>query len=64
MEDIRGIKDVEEEFEDLKVAVEQSAAHGLLHSWKALCQRKHRPQLVISACFMICQQFSGMNSIM
>lgn len=63
LERIRGTKNVDAEFEDLKEASE--AAKAVKHPFRNLFKRKNRPQLIIGALGIPAfQQLSGMNSIL
>ncbi|KZV45301.1 sugar carrier protein C-like [Dorcoceras hygrometricum] len=59
---IRGIHDVDEEFNDLMAASIQSKK--IKHPWLNLCRRKYRPQLVFVTLIPFFQQFTGMNVFM
>ncbi|CAL5345949.1 unnamed protein product [Camellia sinensis] len=59
---IRGIDDVEEEFNDLVVASE--ASMKVEHPWRNLLQRKYRPQLTMAILIPFFQQLTGINVIM
>ncbi|CAN0852692.1 Sugar carrier protein C [Linum grandiflorum] len=59
---IRGIDDVEEEFQDLVIASDQSKL--IQHPWRNLLQRKYRPHLSMAICIPFFQQLTGINVIM
>ncbi|XP_047310655.1 sugar carrier protein C-like [Impatiens glandulifera] len=59
---IRGVDDVEEEFQDLVVASEQS--RKVEHPWLNLLQKKYRPQLTMAILIPFFQQLTGINVIM
>ncbi|KDP25512.1 hypothetical protein JCGZ_20668 [Jatropha curcas] len=58
---LRGISNVDEEFNDLIAASEESKAVN--RPWKAILRRKYRPQLVMAICIPMFQQLTGMNVI-
>ena len=57
LEYIRGTKDVDVEFNDIVEAAELAAA--VKHPWRNLFSAKYRPQLVLSACCTLFQQWTG-----
>lgn len=58
---IRGVDDVENEYNDL---VEASEASKLVKNpWATILQRKYRPQLTMAICIPLFQQLTGMNVI-
>ncbi|KAL6542885.1 Transcription factor stp1 [Orobanche hederae] len=59
---IRGIPDVEEEFNDLIAASDESKK--VEHPWTNLLQRKYRPQLTMAIAIPFFQQLTGINVIM
>jgi MFS family permease len=59
---IRGVDDVEEEFNDLVAA--SVASKAIKHPWRNLCRRKYRPQLTMVLCIPFFQQLTGMNVFM
>ncbi|KAI3422762.1 MFS domain-containing protein [Psidium guajava] len=59
---IRGIKSVDEEFDDLVAASERSKQ--VKHPWANLLKRKYRPQLTMAICIPFFQQLTGMNVFM
>ncbi|XP_048141679.1 sugar carrier protein C [Rhodamnia argentea] len=59
---IRGIDDVEEEFQDLVAASEESKK--VENPWRNLLQRKYRPHLTMAVLIPFFQQFTGINVIM
>ncbi|GMN32360.1 hypothetical protein TIFTF001_003645 [Ficus carica] len=58
---IRGVSDVDEEFNDLIAASEASKL--VKHQWRALLARKNRPQLFFAVGIPAFQQLTGMNVI-
>ncbi|XP_004300755.1 PREDICTED: sugar transport protein 12-like [Fragaria vesca subsp. vesca] len=58
---LRGVDNVDEEFNDLKEASETSKQ--IKHPWTMLFTRKYRPQLVFAIFIPAFQQFTGMNVI-
>ncbi|KAM5587803.1 hypothetical protein ABKV19_006314 [Rosa sericea] len=58
---LRGVDNVDEEFNDLVEASE--AAKLVKHPWSTLLTRKYRPQLVFAICIPAFQQLTGMNVI-
>lgn len=59
---IRGIEDVDEEFDDLVAASE--ASKQVEHPWRNLLQRKYRPHLCMAIVIPFFQQLTGINVIM
>ncbi|CAI9118516.1 OLC1v1020098C1 [Oldenlandia corymbosa var. corymbosa] len=59
---IRGIDNVEPEFEELVEA--SRIAKQVKHPFRNLLMRRNRPQLVIAVALQIFQQFTGINAIM
>ncbi|XP_027111678.2 sugar carrier protein C-like [Coffea arabica] len=59
---IRGIDNVDEEFNDLVAASE--ASKMVEHPWRNILQRKYRPQLTMAIAIPFFQQFTGINVIM
>ncbi|KAK1368503.1 Monosaccharid transporter [Heracleum sosnowskyi] len=59
---IRGVDDVDEEFNDLIAASE--ACKQVENPWINLLQRKYRPQLVMAILIPFFQQVTGINVIM
>lgn len=59
---IRGLTNVDEEFDDLVAASQVS--RKVEHPWRNLLQRKYRPQLVMAIAIPFFQQFTGINVIM
>ncbi|KAL8131971.1 hypothetical protein AgCh_007755 [Apium graveolens] len=59
---IRGVDNVDEEFEDLVAASE--ASKKVEHPWRNLLQRKYRPHLVMAILIPFFQQITGINVIM
>jgi hypothetical protein len=57
LERIRGTKDVDAEFEDIKDAV--TLANSIAHPFRNLLRRKHRPLLVAAILIPLFQQFTG-----
>eukprot|EP01018_Ginkgo_biloba_P015198 Gb_29275 [translate_table: standard] len=62
LEKIRGIPDVQEEFDDLIEASEMSKL--VKHPFRNIFSRKYRPQLVMCLAIPFFQQFTGINAIM
>ncbi|KAF5734466.1 sugar carrier protein C-like [Tripterygium wilfordii] len=56
---IRGIDNVDEEFDDLVAASDRSKK--VKHPWKNIFQRKYRPQLTFAICIPLFQQLTGNN---
>uniref|UniRef100_A0A5B7A7L3 Putative hexose transport protein n=1 Tax=Davidia involucrata TaxID=16924 RepID=A0A5B7A7L3_DAVIN len=59
---IRGVDNVDEEFNDLLAASEESKK--VEHPWRNLLQRKYRPQLTMAILIPFFQQLTGINVIM
>ena len=59
---VRGVDDVDEEFNDLVAASE--ASKKVEHSWKNLLQRKYRPHVAMAVMIPFFQQLTGINVIM
>ncbi|XP_055827481.1 sugar carrier protein C-like [Solanum dulcamara] len=59
---IRGVDDVDEEFNDLVTASE--ASRKVEHPWRNLFQKKYRPHLTMAIAIPFFQQFTGINVIM
>jgi hypothetical protein len=59
---IRGVEDVDEEFNDLMVASEASVQ--VKQPWSNLLERKYRAHLTMAVLILFFQQFSGINVIM
>jgi predicted MFS family arabinose efflux permease len=59
---IRGIENVDAEFEDLILAAEESKR--ITSPFRNLLLRRNRPQLVIAFIMQFFQQFTGINAIM
>ncbi|KAK4746411.1 hypothetical protein SAY87_012723 [Trapa incisa] len=59
---IRGIENVDDEFDDLVAASETSKM--VEHPWQNLLQRKYRPHLTIAVLIPFFQQLTGINVIM
>ncbi|KAL7142732.1 hypothetical protein ABFS83_08G143700 [Erythranthe nasuta] len=59
---IRGLANVDEEFNDLVAASE--ASRQVEHPWRNLLQRKYRPQLTMAIMIPFFQQLTGINVIM
>ncbi|OIW10504.1 hypothetical protein TanjilG_00442 [Lupinus angustifolius] len=59
---VRGVDDVDEEFNDLVAASEASML--VEHPWSNLLQRKYRPHLTMAILIPFFQQFTGINVIM
>ncbi|KAL7243886.1 hypothetical protein ACSBR1_016158 [Camellia fascicularis] len=59
---LRGIEDVDEEFNDLVAASE--ASKKVEHPWRNLLQRKYRPHVTMAILIPFFQQLTGINVIM
>uniref|UniRef100_A0A803LPA8 Major facilitator superfamily (MFS) profile domain-containing protein n=1 Tax=Chenopodium quinoa TaxID=63459 RepID=A0A803LPA8_CHEQI len=59
---IRGIKEVDKEFNDLVEA--SKASNKVDHPWRNLVERKYRPHLTMAIAIPFFQQFTGINIIM
>ncbi|KAG8476541.1 hypothetical protein CXB51_033502 [Gossypium anomalum] len=59
LQKIRGIDNVEEEFNDLAKASE--AAKLVQNPWREILTRKYRPQLIFAVLIPLFQQLTGMN---
>lgn len=59
---VRGVEDVEEEFNDLVAASE--ASKKVEHPWRNLLQKKYRPHLTMAIAIPFFQQLTGINVIM
>ncbi|KAL1537463.1 Transcription factor stp1 [Salvia divinorum] len=59
---IRGVSDVDEEFNDLVAA--SAASQKVEDPWRNLLQRKYRPHLTMAVMIPFFQQFTGINVIM
>ncbi|GLJ21728.1 hypothetical protein SUGI_0404980 [Cryptomeria japonica] len=59
---IRGTNNVDPEFNELVEA--SRMAKQVKHPFRNLLKRRNRPQLVITICLQIFQQFTGINAIM
>lgn len=59
---IRGISNVDEEFNDLEAACE--ASKKVEHPWRNLLERKYRPHLTMAIMIPFFQQLTGINVIM
>jgi sugar porter (SP) family MFS transporter len=59
---VRGVSNVDVEFEDIKIASEIAAQ--VTHPWRSIFTRRYRPQLVIAILIPAFQQLTGINSIM
>lgn len=59
---VRGVDDVDEEFNDLVAASE--ASKQVEHPWRNLLKRKYRPHLTMAVLIPFFQQFTGINVIM
>ncbi|KAF7146368.1 hypothetical protein RHSIM_Rhsim04G0205400 [Rhododendron simsii] len=62
LERIRGVSDVDAEYEQIKRACEQ--AKLINQPFKKLLRRESRPPLVIGMMLQVFQQFTGINAIM
>ncbi|KDP25511.1 hypothetical protein JCGZ_20667 [Jatropha curcas] len=59
--ELRGVTNVDEEFNDLLAASEASKL--VKHPWSNIFKRKYRPQLTMAFCIPMFQQLTGMNVI-
>lgn len=59
---IRGVANVDEEFNDLVAASE--ASRKVEHPWRNILQRKYRPHLTMAILIPFFQQLTGINVIM
>lgn len=59
---VRGVDDVDEEFNDLVAASE--ASMKVEHPWRNLLQRKYRPHITMAVMIPFFQQLTGINVIM
>ncbi|WCJ26925.1 Sugar transport protein 1 [Euphorbia peplus] len=59
---VRGVEDVDEEFDDLVIASDESKK--VEHPWRNLLQRKYRPHLTMAIAIPFFQQLTGINVIM
>ncbi|KAK3190019.1 hypothetical protein Dsin_029580 [Dipteronia sinensis] len=62
LQKIRGVEDVEAEFEQIKLASE--IANQVKHPFKELMKRSSMPPLIIGVLLQVFQQFTGINAIM
>ncbi|KAL6999387.1 Transcription factor stp1 [Sarracenia purpurea var. burkii] len=62
LQKIRGVALVDEEFNDMVAASEESKK--VKHPWANLLRRKYRPQLTFATDIPFCQQMTGVNVIM
>ncbi|KAL5785506.1 hypothetical protein ACOSQ2_007898 [Xanthoceras sorbifolium] len=59
---IRGVEDVDAEFEQIKLA--SDVARQVKHPFKKLMKRSSMPPLIIGVLLQVFQQFTGINAIM
>lgn len=59
---IRGVEDIDDEFNDLVAASEES--RKIEHPWRNLLRKKYRPQLTMAILIPFFQQLTGINVIM
>ncbi|KAG0503643.1 hypothetical protein HPP92_003715 [Vanilla planifolia] len=59
---IRGVPNVDEEFDDLVAASRESKA--VQHPWRNMLDRRYRPQLVMGFLLPLFQQLTGINVVM
>ncbi|KAK6927889.1 Major facilitator, sugar transporter-like [Dillenia turbinata] len=59
---VRGVEDVQAEFDDLTAASE--ASKKVAHPWKNVIKRKYRPHLTMSILIPFFQQLTGINVVM
>ncbi|CAM6085441.1 unnamed protein product [Calypogeia fissa] len=62
LQKVRGVDDVENEYEDIVAASEM--AKTVTHPYRNILKRRARPQLIIAMLLQVFQQFTGMNAIM
>lgn len=62
LQKIRGVLDVDGEFNDLKVASE--AAKQVEHPWRNISMRQYRPHLTMAILIPFFQQLTGINVVM
>lgn len=60
LQDIRGIENVDEEFNDIREACEK--ANLVVNPWRNLLRPAYRPQLVIALTATLFQQWTGINT--
>lgn len=60
LQDIRGIENVDEEFNDICAACKQ--ANLVVNPWRNLLRPAYRPQLVIALTATLFQQWTGINT--
>lgn len=58
---IRGIRDVDEEFDDIRAACIQ--ANAITNPWREILKRKSRPQLFVAMTSTFFQQWTGINTV-
>lgn len=59
---IRGTDEVQDEYDELVMASEQSIA--IKHPWSNIIKRKYRPQLTMALLIPFFQQVTGINALM
>jgi len=59
---VRGVDDVDEEFNDLVAASEASIK--VEHPWRNLLQRKYRPHITMAVMIPLFQQLTGINVVL
>ncbi|KAJ7964133.1 Sugar transport protein [Quillaja saponaria] len=62
LQKIRGMEDVEKEFQEIVDATELAKQHK--NSYKTLMKPTNRPQLICGTIFQVFQQFTGINVVM
>ncbi len=60
---MRGITNVDIEFEDILIASNQRSARGRSNAFKNVWKGKSRPPLIVSCIFQIFNQFTGINDL-
>lgn len=60
LQDIRGVENVDEEFNDICAACKQ--AQLVVNPWRNLLRPAYRPQLVIALTATLFQQWTGINT--
>ncbi|KAG6543972.1 hypothetical protein Mapa_014596 [Marchantia paleacea] len=61
LERIRGTPDVDLEFKDITEAVQK--AHTVTFDFRALMQRRYRPQMIVGVCIPFFFQMTGANAV-
>ncbi|KAK9904668.1 hypothetical protein WJX75_000080 [Coccomyxa subellipsoidea] len=61
LRDIRGVDNVEEEFQDIKAACERAAL--VVNPWRTIFKPSYAPQLFVAITATLFQQWTGINTI-